>query len=140
MDYTDYISKFHPLLVIKCQMINIEYMKIPNLDQLVMNFKKFEKISQSLRRQEGLIEKTIVIDIENTIVKRIEVKNKEEIERYRKYVLNWFKQLTKNNLKFFGSQRKFLDGQLFLGRYIPLKMRNRFSKKQKKLISIVPML
>lgn len=63
--------------------MNIEYMKIPNLDQLVMNFKKFEKISQSLRRQEGLIEKTIVTDIENTIVKRIEVKNKEEIERYR---------------------------------------------------------
>jgi hypothetical protein len=65
-------------------MMNIELSKVRekyDLEKMMTDFKNFKKLQKEIEQDEvyrGL--QTVIIDIENTFVTLIEVKNKEELD------------------------------------------------------------
>ena len=68
-------------------MMNIELSKIRekyDLEKMMIEFKNFKKLQKEIKQDEvyrGL--QTVIIDIENTLVTLIEVKNKEELDEIK---------------------------------------------------------
>ena len=72
------------IFAIRCQMANIEFDEIRelyNIEQMMLDFKNFKKLQKEIKQDEvyrGL--QTIIIDIENTLVTLIDVKNKQDLD------------------------------------------------------------
>jgi hypothetical protein len=70
-------------------MMNIELSKIRekyDIEKMMLEFKNFKKLQKEIKQDEvyrGL--QTVIIDIENTFVTLIEVKNKEELDIIKEY-------------------------------------------------------
>ena len=70
-------------------MMNIEFSKVRekyDLEKMMTEFKNFKKLQKEIKQDEvyrGL--QTVIIDIENTFVTLIEVKNKEELDQIKEY-------------------------------------------------------
>lgn len=83
MEYQDYIASQQGIFVLRCQMMNKEYSKIIdriNLEERMRNQKGFITHQNNLMRDELLKNvKTLVIDIENTLVTKIDIKNLLEL-------------------------------------------------------------
>ena len=69
--------------------MNIELSKVRekyDLEKMMTDFKNFKKLQKEIEQDEvyrGL--QTVIIDIENTFVTLIEVKNKEELDQIKEY-------------------------------------------------------
>ena len=69
--------------------MNIEFSKVRekyDLEKMMTEFKNFKKLQKEIKQDEvyrGL--QTVIIDIENTFVTLIEVKNKEELDQIKEY-------------------------------------------------------
>lgn len=85
-DYDVYLEKNQGFLALKCQMANVEIMKIKkknNFNEMcTKNFRDFEKIQKEIHQDQNLHKgyQTIVIDIIKTFVVKLEIKSYEEIQ------------------------------------------------------------
>ena len=78
MDYKDYLRIYQGFFVMRCQLMNIEYQKIraeTDLCNLMINTENFKQ-SQTNFKMSGYCghKKTIVIDIEKTLLTKLDIK------------------------------------------------------------------
>ena len=59
-----------------------EIQGLENLKEIMKNYPNMEKISKEIRSNNQ--KQTLVIDVENTIVSRIDIKNSIELQEFRK--------------------------------------------------------
>ena len=52
MDYQNYLKNKQSMFVIRCQMMNIEFCKNQNLNEKIVNSKKFDLIKENLEMNE----------------------------------------------------------------------------------------
>ena len=87
LDYHEYLQQFQGIFMIRCQMMNIELSKIRekyDIEKMMIEFKNFKKLQKEIKQDEvyrGL--QTVIIDIENTFITLIEVRNKEELDQIK---------------------------------------------------------
>ena len=85
IDYPEYVQEQQGFFVIRCQMMNLELSKIAkagvNLSELMQSFKNFNKLRSEIE-QDTMFKgfKTLVIDIENTLVAQLDIKTKQELD------------------------------------------------------------
>ena len=87
MDYHQYLQRSQGIFVIRCQMMNIELSQIRekyDIEKLMVDFKNFKKLQKEIQQDEVYRSlQTIVIDIENTLVTLIDIKNKQELDNIK---------------------------------------------------------
>lgn len=84
IEYNRYIEEYQGMFVVKCQMANQEFKQIlesNNLVQMIQEFPNFTRLQKEIK-QEKIFKKstTLVIDLENTLLTKIEILNKQELD------------------------------------------------------------
>ena len=70
----------------RCRLINKELQKIGNLEEVMLTQKNLDKLSEKLRFNKSVNgnKRTIILDIENTLVTQIEIQSEHELKELRK--------------------------------------------------------
>lgn len=58
MNYIEYLKKFQGIFIVRCQMMNIEFLKIKqkvDIQKRMLQFKNFQKVSDNLRGYEFIV-------------------------------------------------------------------------------------
>jgi hypothetical protein len=84
IDYHEYLQRSQGIFIIRCQMMNIELSQIRekyDLEKMMVEFKNFKKLQKETQQDEVYRSlQTVVIDIENTLVTQIDIRNKQELD------------------------------------------------------------
>ena len=86
MNYFDYIREYQGLFVINCQMMNIEFLNLQKdtLGSILISQKNFSKTQKKMKMSKLIKDRTsLVFDIENTLVTKLETKTLEELEQLK---------------------------------------------------------
>ena len=84
IDYNSYLQDKHKVFVVRCQLMFNDISKIQNLSKRLTAVKNYETCSNMFRPMSVNRRQTLVLDIEDSLVSKVEIQNSYELAQLRK--------------------------------------------------------